>query len=160
MEGESPRALTEGERALTGFLLEVEFPGVEAFREQALHAQAAPRYVPNPSGFIDFDLIVDRSFAEPAALAFDVPYVVTSSYRLPDGTPGGECILLQADGWLGAVEITWYTDDPPSTLPPLSRRDPPEPNPMLFPGAPALPIYTPPGFGARLRLRARRHLRR
>ena len=34
------------------------------------------------------------------------------------GTPGGDCILFQEDGWLQAVEITWYGDEPPSMLPP------------------------------------------
>jgi hypothetical protein len=133
--GPSARSLTEGERDLLHFLLGVEFPGVAAFREQARHVE--DRRGSGPWDFLDFGLDVDRSLTGPATLAFDVPWVVTSSYRLPDGTPGGECILFQADGWLDAVEITWYGDDPPSTLPPLSLCSPPEPSPLLSPGTTA-----------------------
>ena len=86
-----------------------------------------------PGDFLDFGLDVDRSHAQPATLARDVPWAVISVYYLPDGTPGGECILFQAAGWLDAVEITWFGDEPPTTLPSPSRCDPPYAHPELFP---------------------------
>jgi hypothetical protein len=123
--------LTEEQRNLLDFLLGVEFPGVAAFREQARHVE--DRRGAGPGDFLDFGLDVDRSLAEPAALARDVPWVVLSLYCMPDGTPAGECILFQGGGWLDAVEITWFGDEPPSTLPLPSQCERPETNPLLFP---------------------------
>jgi hypothetical protein len=133
--GQVARSLTEEQRSLLEFLLGVEFPGVTAFRAQARHAE--DRRGSGPGDFLDFGLDVDRSLAEPATLASDVPWVVIALYSSPDGTPAGECILFQAHGWLDAVEITWFGDDPPSTVPPPSLCSPPEANPLLFHGAPA-----------------------
>jgi hypothetical protein len=131
---ETPRPLTVDERALLEFLLGLEFPGVEAFREQARHARETGGE-PCSCGCPSFGLIVDRSLADRAELASDVPFVVSSAWELPDGTPGGDCILFQEDGWLEAVEITYYGDEPPSTLPPPSLCHRPEGAPGLFWGS-------------------------
>lgn len=134
MQAESPRALTEEERGVLDFLLSAEFPGAEALRAQARHAQE-PGGEPCPCGCPTFSLTVDRSLTDRAALAFDVPVIVSASYSLEDGTPGGELLLFQAEGargWIGVVEVTWYGDEPPSMLPPPSLCHPPEPDPRLF----------------------------
>jgi hypothetical protein len=128
---ECPRPLTQDERALLDFLLGLEFPGVEELRKQARHAQETGGE-PCPCGCPSFGPIVDRSLADRAELAFDVPFVVSSAWEQPEGTPGGDCILFQEDGWLKAVEITWLGDEPPSTLPPPSLCSQREGAPQLF----------------------------
>src|SRR5207342_116170 len=62
-----PRAMTDQERSLLDFLLSAEFPGVEALREQARHAQVDGL----TSGSPGFWLSVDRSKAAPAELALN-----------------------------------------------------------------------------------------
>lgn len=130
MEPSAARALTEAERALLDFLLAVEFPGVDAFREQVPHTRE-PGGEPCPCGCPTYGLIVDRSQTAPAPLAFDVPVLVSSYYEMPDGAPGGELLLFQAGGWLKTVEVTWYGEEPPSTLPSLDSCSAPEPDPRL-----------------------------
>ena len=135
--------MTEEERAVLDFLLEAEFPGVLAFREQARHARAAGEL----DGIPDFGLIVDRSRAERAMLEFDVPVAVSANYFTGEEWFG--LLLFQGHGWLDAIELAWVADDQPSAFPALSLFDPPEPDFRLVPGTPPPDGWSGPLPGSR-----------
>lgn len=131
VESQGSRPLTNEQRSVLNFLLAVQFAGVDALREQARHTREAGGE-PCPCGCPSFGLTVDRSLAGAAVLAFDVPVVVSSSYEVPGGAAGGDLMLFQVGGWLDAVEVTWYGEEPPSSLPALSLCGAPEPDPRLL----------------------------
>ena len=113
--------MTDQERSLLDFLLSAEFPGAEALREQARHAQVDGI----TSGSPGFWLTVDRSLAAPASeLARGHPIAVSAYSDLPGEGPVHLC-LMQTDGWMDAVELLWYGEAPPATFPDLSLFDSP-----------------------------------
>lgn len=106
------RPLTEQERAVQLHLLSVPLDGVEALREQAMQASVAGSHAPS------IDLVVSDS--APSVPLADGPLPITADVVDADEQYVGELLLWVKDGRLSALEFAWVTDEPPSTLPPLS----------------------------------------
>jgi hypothetical protein len=109
--------MTDAERAVLEFLLGVEFPDVEALRDQARHAQVTGLC---PCGCPTFSLSVDQSLAPQAQTAGQIV-----SADLVDADEPFGLLLFTGYGWLEAVELVWFGEAPPSTFPELSLFDPP-----------------------------------
>lgn len=107
------RPLTEHERAVQLHLLSVPLDGVEHLREQAMQATVAGSDGPS------IDLVVPNS--APRVPLPDGPLPITADVVDPNGQQYiGELLLWLKDGQLRALEYAWVTDEPPTTLPPLS----------------------------------------
>lgn len=106
------RPLTEHERDVQLHLLSVPLDGVEALREQAMQAKAAGSDGPS------IDLVVSDS--APRAPLADGPLPITADVVDAHEQYVGELLLWIEDGRLSALEFAWVTDEPPTTLPPLS----------------------------------------
>jgi hypothetical protein len=95
------------EAEVLSFLLEPEFPGVEALRRQAETARVVRQC---ECGCATIDLATDP--AAPAAEGVREPNVVEARGRArDDGRPPPELILFVRDGRLSSVEIVSY-DEP------------------------------------------------
>lgn len=102
------RVLNAREQAILEWLLSVDFPGVDALRQQARSAAA------EPDGLI-IDLVVDPDTTRARVLdRVPVQAVVDG-----DGFDGG-LLLYVDDGRLSGIEYWWVTENPPEEMPPLS----------------------------------------
>jgi hypothetical protein len=122
VEAQFPRQLSNDERAVLDFLLSGEFPGVEALQAQARHATVTHACV---CGCPSFNIGVDKTRAVRAETDPTRP-VDVEAHALSDD-PYFELLLFTDDGWLSYMELVWYGDDPPSTLPPPTSFHPPKP---------------------------------
>lgn len=103
------RSLSVRERAALDLLLSVDFPGVEALREQALTVTAD-----DGQGMV-LGLVVEEG--QPVAQVIGrtpVQAVVDG-----DGYDGG-LLLFVDDGRLSALEYWWVTEEMPTVFPPLT----------------------------------------
>ena len=110
--GNDLRDLTEHERAVLGFLLDGEWDGAAALREQLASAKHAGLWRPASASFY-------------IAVAADVPRAAVTGDSMPecvvsgsDGRAVGELFLKVEDGVLVALECSTFDGDP-SALPPL-----------------------------------------
>jgi hypothetical protein len=108
-----PRALTQTERAsLLRLLPEDGFTGVVEYREQVDHTSVVGRC---PCGCPTIDLAVDQSRAPQS------PVPGTPLLPLEGEASVGEnfqqLILFARHGWLESLELVYYSEAPPSTLP-------------------------------------------
>jgi hypothetical protein len=107
------RALTYRERAALDRLLEADFPGVEALREQAKSAQGCGRAMVTQ---LRVDDILPR-----ASVTERQPVQAVVKGR---GYDGG-LLLFVEDGRLDWLEYWWVTDEMPDDFPPLDAIGPP-----------------------------------
>ena len=121
MDSDFPRAMTTEERAVLDFLLGTEFPGVEALRGQAVHAEVTGLC---ECGCPSFGLSVDDSRAVPAETNRKTPIDVEAKSRSQD--PYHELLLFTRDGWLDYVELVTYGALTPSTFPPMNLFEAPK----------------------------------
>lgn len=112
--------MTDAERAVLDFLLQADFPGVEALRGQARQAGVTGLC---GCGCPSFGLAVDKSRAMRAETNPKVSIDVEAGSHSVD--PYYELLLWTQDGWLGYVELVTYGDERASTFPPLSLFDAP-----------------------------------
>lgn len=106
------RPLTEHERAVQLHLLSVPLDGVEALQEQAVQARTAGSDGPS------INLVVSDS--APRAPLADGPLPITADVVDANEQYVGELLLWVKDGRLSALEFAWVTEEPLTTLPPLS----------------------------------------
>ncbi|GIE79756.1 hypothetical protein Aph02nite_57060 [Actinoplanes philippinensis] len=104
------RPLTEAERRVLAYLLDVNEPGAAALRAQ-LDSARTPGYRAETA---EFDLVVTG----------DVPLDTTGEALFPTRTfvwegdvPQGELLLWIRDGRMSCLEYGWISDDQPTDLP-------------------------------------------
>jgi hypothetical protein len=111
-----PRVLTRPERDVLDFMLSRDFPGAEQLRAQVPSARVIAVWVEGlPSVDLEVPATVDRA---PVA---DGPIPNGSEVRDDAGEYVGEVIVWATDGYLSAIEYAWVTDDPPTSLPDVTR---------------------------------------
>lgn len=98
-------------RALITAILRAEVPGLEELREQARSV------IPTGGSPTHLELAVAAS--APRSPLRDGPIPVRTLVETDSGEAEGELILWVSDGRLASLEYAWYTDNPPSTLPPV-----------------------------------------
>ena len=123
-----PRPLSDHERTTLLLLLpEGAFPDVGTYREQVTAAEVVGKC---PCGCATIRLRVDPSKARQASYVGSPLLPVEGRSRA--GFPPRELILFAGDGWLDSLEIVYYDEPPPSSLPPedywevWNKRDAPE----------------------------------
>jgi hypothetical protein len=122
MDSEFPSPMSAAERGVLDFLLGAEFPGVEALRHQALHAEVTGLC---GCGCPSFGLSIDESLAVGAETNPKTPVDVEARSRSSD--PPYELLLITRDGWLSYVELVTYGGElAPSAFPPMSLFGPPK----------------------------------
>ncbi|MCA0155826.1 hypothetical protein LB823_06415 [Tsukamurella sp. M9C] len=111
---EEPRPLTDIERAILDGFLSFGFPGVEELRSQVPTVRARPSC---SCGCGSIALLADRS--APASLRTSWTPLEAA---LADGEGGviGGLLLFTNDGYLDALEVYSFTDEP-LQLPPVDR---------------------------------------
>jgi hypothetical protein len=109
-----PQPLTHREREVLDHLLSAERPGVAELRQQAKTALATPW---DCCGCASIDLSVDREAAPQSSIRRMGPAVEAKANERAERFV--ELLLWVDDGWLSALEVVNYEDDPPPTeLPP------------------------------------------
>lgn len=109
------RALTKNEKALLGFLLRPDFPGVKELRNQVAATSVLGSADPES---VSLTLSVAQ---EAVAAPFpDGPVPGRVWAYAKDGSALGTLLLWVTDGFLSAVEYGWVTDEAPDALPTVS----------------------------------------
>ena len=117
---QSPRAMTERESAVLGFLLSLDDPRLAPLREQAKVARVTARW--DCCATIEFD--VDRASAHPAT-GLPSPAVETQTVDRSDANSAFDLILFLDGGWLKTLELVPYGKQPPTEFPTVDTFDPP-----------------------------------
>lgn len=103
-----PRPLSDRERAILDLLLSIDFPGVNALREQALSASAE-------GAQMVVGLVIDERLPRAQVVGRTPVQAVVDG----DGYDGG-VLLFVDDGRLSALEHWWVTEEAPDVFPPIS----------------------------------------
>lgn len=102
-ESPYPRPPTSREREVLAYLLAVDFPGVEALREQAAVASVTARC---PCGCASIDISVAPNSASHAVTTEPIP--VEAQTREDYGGETLSLLLFVRDGWMEGLEIVYY----------------------------------------------------
>jgi hypothetical protein len=114
-----PRPLTAIERRTLDYLLSANFPGVSELRAQAETAQAIGDWGDCCASVV---LSVDRSRSPKANT--NEPIAVEAGSA--PGIPARELLLFVREGWMTALEIVHYEEEPgPQTFPEPGSFEPP-----------------------------------
>ncbi|GEM_PF-2132279 len=101
------RPITDAERQVLDLFLSVEFEGVGAFREQAMHILGVePDCI---CGCPSIKFHIDRSKA-PATPAYRLLPTELEELSRPAGIPSSVLCLLDKDGYLASLECVYYDD--------------------------------------------------
>lgn len=111
----SPPGGRELELAAQGVL--VKIVGSAPQERERLRLQAShTRVTGGPITMLTLDVV-----AGPRLTLADGPLPVRAEVTDQAGRPIGEIVVWVADGYLSALEFAWWTDQPPSRLPPAAR---------------------------------------
>jgi hypothetical protein len=112
-----PRSLTDDEQRVLGRILEADFQGVAALREQHVGVQVVGRcYCGCPS--IDLEPSSERARSDQVGRLAPVELEVIPAAD----EPPGEVILFVDDGRLSYLEYVYHSEAPPNDWPPDDRR--------------------------------------
>lgn len=111
MTGDTPRPLSDNERAVVARLLSVPFPGRDELRAQLSFTTVEGRC---GCGCATVDLAVERGTAAPAPVLSSAPV----SADLSDGEYyAGIVLLVDDEGYLSCLEVYAIGDEPVRQLP-------------------------------------------
>lgn len=108
-----PRPLARSERAVLERVLALDFPGAAELRAQLDHVRVLRPWFAG-SASLDLDTRGPR-----ASVPDGVVPVLAEVWE--SGELKGEILLWAEDGRLSAIEYSWVTDEPPTTLPSADR---------------------------------------
>lgn len=113
-----PRPLTDVEHAVIRRLLDVPFPGRDQLRAQLPFTTVDGGC---RCGCATISLAVDRATAPPAPVSCGAPVSADISN---DGLDAGIVLLVDADGYLTALEVYTLGDEPVRRWPPVDTVHP------------------------------------
>lgn len=112
------RELRAEERAVLDAMLAFDFEGSTQLRQQSPLVRVVGKC---ECGCATVHLSVDRS-AAPASVPYR-PIPVTAIANDEKGKPTGHVLVFADEGYLSALEIAWFTDEPIREFPPLDQID-------------------------------------